>query len=153
MLLESVPRYSVFSNWVLTTELLNSIGRYWNWLGNLARSASSTAPIPMPKFICLYTNSSKKTVCWLILVRTAAILTKPLDEILIYQWLCLHLSKVNIPNIDWKTPIFNACVSGSTACVNLLLQHGASPHAVCDVASPIHEACKRGNHLQYHPSF
>lgn len=55
-------------------------------------------------------------------------------------------SKVNIPNIDWQTPVFNACVSGSTACVNLLLQHGASPHAVCDVASPIYEACKRGNY-------
>ncbi|KAM8977032.1 ankyrin repeat and SOCS box protein 9 [Pelodytes ibericus] len=56
-----------------------------------------------------------------------------------------HGAKVNIPNIDWKTPIFNACVSGSVACVNLLLQHGASPHAVFDIASPIHEASKRGH--------
>ncbi|XP_040279242.1 ankyrin repeat and SOCS box protein 9-like isoform X1 [Bufo bufo] len=56
-----------------------------------------------------------------------------------------HGAKVNIPNVDWRTPIFNACVSGSVSCVKLLLQHGASPHAACDVASPIHEASKRGH--------
>ncbi|XP_054437057.1 ankyrin repeat and SOCS box protein 9 isoform X3 [Pteronotus mesoamericanus] len=46
---------------------------------------------------------------------------------------------------DWHTPLFNACVSGSWDCVNLLLQHGASPHPVSDLASPIHEAAKRGH--------
>ncbi|KAG9486103.1 hypothetical protein GDO78_008924 [Eleutherodactylus coqui] len=56
-----------------------------------------------------------------------------------------HGAKVISPDINWRTPIFNACVSGSVTCVNLLLQYGASPHAVCDVASPIHEACKRGH--------
>ncbi|KAM4701858.1 ankyrin repeat and SOCS box protein 11-like [Discoglossus pictus] len=56
-----------------------------------------------------------------------------------------HGAQVNIPNIDWQTPIFNACVSGNATCVNLLLEHGASPHAACDVASPIHEAAKRGH--------
>lgn len=45
---------------------------------------------------------------------------------------------------DWHTPLFNACVSGSLACVNLLLQHGASPQPKSDLASPIHEAAKRG---------
>lgn len=52
--------------------------------------------------------------------------------------------QVNMATIDWNTPLFNACVSGSVDCLNLLLQHGASPHAVCDLASPIHEAAKRG---------
>lgn len=46
--------------------------------------------------------------------------------------------------MDWHTPLFNACVSGSQDCVNLLLQHGASPCPVSDLASPIHEAAKRG---------
>ncbi|MEE6468359.1 hypothetical protein FKM82_008266 [Ascaphus truei] len=56
-----------------------------------------------------------------------------------------HGAQVNNPSIDWQTPMFNACVSGNVACVNLLLQHGASPNAACDVASPIHEAAKRGH--------
>ncbi|CAH2219621.1 ankyrin repeat and SOCS box 9 isoform X1 [Pelobates cultripes] len=55
-----------------------------------------------------------------------------------------HGAEVNIPNVDWKTPVFNACVSGNVACVNLLLKHGASPNGICDVASPIHEAARRG---------
>uniref|UniRef100_A0A8C5LY19 Ankyrin repeat and SOCS box containing 9 n=1 Tax=Leptobrachium leishanense TaxID=445787 RepID=A0A8C5LY19_9ANUR len=55
-----------------------------------------------------------------------------------------HGAQVNLANIDWKTPMFNSCVSGNVACLNVLLQHGASPSAVCDVASPIHEAAKRG---------
>ena len=49
---------------------------------------------------------------------------------------------------DWHTPLFNACVSGSQDSVNLLLQHGASPHAVSDLASPIHEAAKRGKSME-----
>lgn len=46
--------------------------------------------------------------------------------------------------MDWHTPLFNACVSGSQDCVNLLLQHGASLCPVSELASPIHEAAKRG---------
>ncbi|XP_038613340.1 ankyrin repeat and SOCS box protein 11 isoform X2 [Tachyglossus aculeatus] len=56
-----------------------------------------------------------------------------------------HGAQVNGVTIDWHTPLFNACVSGSVDCLNLLLQHGASPQAVCDLASPIHEAAKRGH--------
>ncbi|XP_042314127.1 ankyrin repeat and SOCS box protein 9 isoform X3 [Sceloporus undulatus] len=55
-----------------------------------------------------------------------------------------HGAHVNAATVDWNTPLFNACISGSTDCVNLLLEHGASPHPVCDLASPIHEAAKRG---------
>ncbi|XP_019380198.1 PREDICTED: ankyrin repeat and SOCS box protein 9 isoform X2 [Gavialis gangeticus] len=55
-----------------------------------------------------------------------------------------HGAQVNGVTIDWHTPLFNACISGSVACLDLLLKHGASPHAACDVASPIHEAAKRG---------
>ncbi|XP_016058416.1 PREDICTED: ankyrin repeat and SOCS box protein 9 isoform X1 [Miniopterus natalensis] len=56
-----------------------------------------------------------------------------------------HGAQVNGVTTDWQTPLFNACISGSQDCVNLLLQHGASPHPVCDLASPIHEAAKRGH--------
>ncbi|XP_065771454.1 ankyrin repeat and SOCS box protein 9 isoform X2 [Muntiacus reevesi] len=56
-----------------------------------------------------------------------------------------HGAQVNGVTVDWHTPLFNACVSGSHECVNLLLQYGASPYAVSDLASPIHEAAKRGH--------
>lgn len=49
---------------------------------------------------------------------------------------------------DWRTPLFNACVSGSHDCVNLLLQHGAIPYPASDLASPIHEAAKRGRAVE-----
>ncbi|EDL40751.1 ankyrin repeat and SOCS box protein 9 [Mus musculus] len=55
-----------------------------------------------------------------------------------------HGAQVNGMTIDWRTPLFNACVSGSQDCVNLLLQHGATPHPETELASPIHEAAKRG---------
>ncbi|XP_061034260.1 ankyrin repeat and SOCS box protein 9 isoform X3 [Eubalaena glacialis] len=55
------------------------------------------------------------------------------------------ISQVNGVTTDWHTPLFNACVSGSLDCVNLLLQHGASPHPESDLASPMHEAAKRGH--------
>ncbi|KAM6094272.1 ankyrin repeat and SOCS box protein 9 isoform 4-T4 [Chlamydotis macqueenii] len=58
-----------------------------------------------------------------------------------------HGAQVNGVTVDWHTPLFSACVSGSVACLNLLLQHGASLHPPCDLASPIHEAAKRG-HVQ-----
>ncbi|XP_046529979.1 ankyrin repeat and SOCS box protein 9 isoform X2 [Equus quagga] len=56
-----------------------------------------------------------------------------------------HGAEVNGVTTDWHTPLFNACVSGSQDCVNLLLQHGASPRPASDLASPIHEAAKRGH--------
>ncbi|XP_003218939.1 ankyrin repeat and SOCS box protein 9 [Anolis carolinensis] len=56
-----------------------------------------------------------------------------------------HGAHVNTATIDWNTPLFNACISGSADCVNLLLEHGASPHPACDLASPVHEAAKRGH--------
>ncbi|XP_006122882.2 ankyrin repeat and SOCS box protein 9 isoform X3 [Pelodiscus sinensis] len=56
-----------------------------------------------------------------------------------------HGAQVNGVTIDWHTPLFNACVSGNVGCLNLLLQHGASPHVASDLASPIHEASKRGH--------
>ncbi|KAL7983737.1 hypothetical protein Chor_000613 [Crotalus horridus] len=55
------------------------------------------------------------------------------------------INQVNATTIDWNTPLFNTCISGSVDCLNLLLQHGANPHPVCDLASPIHEAAKRGH--------
>lgn len=54
------------------------------------------------------------------------------------------LFQVDGVTTDWHTPLFNACVSGSQDCVKLLLEYGASPHPACDLASPIHEAAKRG---------
>ncbi|XP_008590648.1 PREDICTED: ankyrin repeat and SOCS box protein 9 [Galeopterus variegatus] len=56
-----------------------------------------------------------------------------------------HGAQVNGVTADWHTPLFNACVSGSQDCVNLLLQYGASTHPESDLASPIHEAAKRGH--------
>ncbi|XP_036295586.1 ankyrin repeat and SOCS box protein 9 isoform X3 [Pipistrellus kuhlii] len=55
------------------------------------------------------------------------------------------IGQVDGVTTDWHTPLFNACVSGSQDCVKLLLEYGASPHPVCDLASPIHEAAKRGH--------
>ncbi|XP_043846846.1 ankyrin repeat and SOCS box protein 9 isoform X3 [Dromiciops gliroides] len=55
-----------------------------------------------------------------------------------------HGAQVDGVTVDWHTPLYNACISGSQDCVNLLLEHGASPHPVCELASPIHEAAKRG---------
>ncbi|XP_013000327.1 ankyrin repeat and SOCS box protein 9 [Cavia porcellus] len=59
--------------------------------------------------------------------------------------LLMHGAQVNAMSTDWHTPLFNACISGSLDCVNLLLQNGASPHSESDLASPIHEAAKRGH--------
>ncbi|XP_018769108.2 ankyrin repeat and SOCS box protein 9 isoform X1 [Serinus canaria] len=58
-----------------------------------------------------------------------------------------HGAQVDGVTVDWHTPLFNTCVSGSVACLNLLLEHGASLQPPCDLASPIHEAAKRG-HVQ-----
>ncbi|XP_038658636.1 ankyrin repeat and SOCS box protein 9-like isoform X1 [Scyliorhinus canicula] len=60
------------------------------------------------------------------------------------KYLLENGAKVNIATVDWNTPLYNACYSGSEACVNLLLQQGAEPLGGCTLASPIHEAVKRG---------
>ncbi|XP_040324171.1 ankyrin repeat and SOCS box protein 9 isoform X1 [Herpailurus yagouaroundi] len=56
-----------------------------------------------------------------------------------------HGAQVNCVTTNWHTPLFNTCISGSLDCMTLLLRHGASPHPVSDLASPIHEAAKRGH--------
>ncbi|XP_009638261.1 ankyrin repeat and SOCS box protein 11 isoform X2 [Egretta garzetta] len=54
-------------------------------------------------------------------------------------------AQVNAVTIDGITPLFNACCSGSVACVNVLLEFGAKPQLRNHLASPIHEAVKRGH--------
>lgn len=48
---------------------------------------------------------------------------------------------------DGATPLFNSCSSGNVACVRLILQHSASIHTTYLLASPIHEAAKKGMHI------
>ncbi|XP_052629997.1 ankyrin repeat and SOCS box protein 11 isoform X3 [Harpia harpyja] len=55
------------------------------------------------------------------------------------------IAQVNAVTIDGITPLFNACCSGSVACVNMLLEFGAKPQLRNHLASPIHEAVKRGH--------
>ncbi|XP_031814830.1 ankyrin repeat and SOCS box protein 11 isoform X3 [Sarcophilus harrisii] len=55
-----------------------------------------------------------------------------------------HGAHVNGTTVHGVTPLFNACCSGSPACVNLLLEFGAKPQLDDHLASPIHEAVKRG---------
>ncbi|KAJ3591524.1 hypothetical protein NHX12_006657 [Muraenolepis orangiensis] len=43
------------------------------------------------------------------------------------------------------TPLFNACSSGSGACVRLILQHRPAIHTTHLLASPIHEAARKGH--------
>lgn len=54
------------------------------------------------------------------------------------------LFQVNAVTVDGITPLFNACCSGSAACVNMLLEFGAKAQLGNHLASPIHEAVKRG---------
>ncbi|XP_040599749.1 ankyrin repeat and SOCS box protein 9 [Mesocricetus auratus] len=56
-----------------------------------------------------------------------------------------HGAQVNSMAVDWRTPLFNACLGGNHECVTLLLEYGAAPHPECALASPIHEAAKRGH--------
>lgn len=58
-------------------------------------------------------------------------------------WFCFLL-QVNAVTVDGITPLFNACRSGSAVCVNLLLEYDACPHLESHIASPVHEAVKRG---------
>ncbi|XP_044526297.1 ankyrin repeat and SOCS box protein 11 isoform X4 [Gracilinanus agilis] len=55
------------------------------------------------------------------------------------------IAQVNGTTVHGVTPLFNACCSGSPACVNLLLEFGAKPQLDDHLASPIHEAVKRGH--------
>uniref|UniRef100_A0A2K6KHJ7 SOCS box domain-containing protein n=1 Tax=Rhinopithecus bieti TaxID=61621 RepID=A0A2K6KHJ7_RHIBE len=56
-----------------------------------------------------------------------------------------HGAQVIGVTTDWHIPLFNVCVSHSWDCVNLLLQHGANIQPESDLASPIHEASRRGH--------
>lgn len=58
---------------------------------------------------------------------------------------CVLPSQVNAVTIDGITPLFNACCSGSAACVNMLLEFGAKAQLGNHLPSPIHEAVKRGD--------
>lgn len=55
--------------------------------------------------------------------------------------------QVNAATIDGITPLFNACCSGSAACVSMLLEFGAKAQLGNHLPSPIHEAVKRGDAL------
>uniref|UniRef100_A0A3B3IL96 Ankyrin repeat and SOCS box protein 11 n=1 Tax=Oryzias latipes TaxID=8090 RepID=A0A3B3IL96_ORYLA len=57
---------------------------------------------------------------------------------------CAKFLLENAASADGATPLFNSCRSGSAACVGLLLQHGASVHSTHQLASPMHEAAKKG---------
>ncbi|XP_025891116.1 ankyrin repeat and SOCS box protein 11 isoform X3 [Nothoprocta perdicaria] len=54
-------------------------------------------------------------------------------------------AQVNAVTVDGLTPLFNACCRGSVACVNMLLEFGANPQLGNHLASPLHEAVKRGH--------
>ncbi|XP_039770144.1 ankyrin repeat and SOCS box protein 11 isoform X2 [Ornithorhynchus anatinus] len=56
-----------------------------------------------------------------------------------------HGASVNGVTVHGVTPLFNACSSGSAACVQLLLEYGAKPQLADHLASPLHEAVKRGH--------
>lgn len=55
--------------------------------------------------------------------------------------------QVNVTTIDGVTPLFHACSAGSLACLELLLQSDARPHALAIFQpSPIHEAVSMGGY-------
>ncbi|XP_038173028.1 ankyrin repeat and SOCS box protein 11 isoform X2 [Arvicola amphibius] len=54
-------------------------------------------------------------------------------------------AQVNGLTVHGTTPLFNACCSGSAACVSMLLEFGAKAQLEVYLASPIHEAVKRGH--------
>ncbi|XP_032141841.1 ankyrin repeat and SOCS box protein 11 isoform X4 [Sapajus apella] len=55
------------------------------------------------------------------------------------------IAQVNGVTVHGATPLFNACCSGSAACVNVLLEFGAKAQFEVHLASPIHEAVRRGH--------
>ncbi|XP_034417565.1 ankyrin repeat and SOCS box protein 11 [Cyclopterus lumpus] len=54
-------------------------------------------------------------------------------------------ANVEMVSTDGATPLFNSCSSGSAACVRLMLQRSASIHTPHLLASPVHEAAKKGH--------
>ncbi|XP_075710538.1 ankyrin repeat and SOCS box protein 11 isoform X4 [Rhinoderma darwinii] len=55
------------------------------------------------------------------------------------------IAQINIVTVDGITPLYNACSSGSVACVSMLLEHGAQPELETQLAFPLHEAVVRGH--------
>ncbi|XP_077450606.1 ankyrin repeat and SOCS box protein 13-like isoform X1 [Stigmatopora argus] len=76
----------------------------------------------------------------------------PLHEACIHgQLQCARLlldagAQVDARNVDGNTPLCEACAVGSLDCVKLLLERGAkvNPSLTSRTASPLHEACMRG---------
>uniref|UniRef100_A0A8C9ILH7 SOCS box domain-containing protein n=1 Tax=Piliocolobus tephrosceles TaxID=591936 RepID=A0A8C9ILH7_9PRIM len=108
---------------------------------------------PMPETAIYRHQLSLRTLItqgWLVNIITA-------DHVSLLHEACLrgHPSCVKIllkhgaqvigVTTNWHIPLFNVCVSHSWDCVNLLLQHGASIQPESDLASPIHEASRRGH--------
>ncbi|XP_032385147.1 ankyrin repeat and SOCS box protein 11 [Etheostoma spectabile] len=54
-------------------------------------------------------------------------------------------ANVEAVSTNGATPLFNSCSSGSATCVRLMLLHSASLHTPYLLASPIHEAAKKGH--------
>ncbi|XP_071775869.2 ankyrin repeat and SOCS box protein 11 [Centroberyx gerrardi] len=54
-------------------------------------------------------------------------------------------ANVEAVSTDGATPLFNACSSGRAACVRLILQCRPTIHTTYHLASPIHEAAKKGH--------
>lgn len=54
--------------------------------------------------------------------------------------------QVDVRTIHGSTPLCHACAAGSIESVKLLVDHGASvnPSLTALTASPLHEACIRG---------
>ncbi|KAL0963443.1 hypothetical protein UPYG_G00306470 [Umbra pygmaea] len=61
------------------------------------------------------------------------------------EFLLENGANVELVSADGATPLFNACRFGSVACVRLILRHCTSTNLARHLASPIHEAAKRGH--------
>ncbi|XP_056145999.1 ankyrin repeat and SOCS box protein 9-like isoform X2 [Lampris incognitus] len=61
--------------------------------------------------------------------------------------LTLHglVAQVNLPTVDGKTPLSEACAQGHLTCVSLLLQNGATSTGTGMSDSPIHKAAAKGH--------
>ncbi|XP_062338722.1 ankyrin repeat and SOCS box protein 13-like isoform X3 [Osmerus eperlanus] len=59
-------------------------------------------------------------------------------------------AQVDVRTIHGSTPLCNACAAGNMECAKMLLDHGAkvNPSLTALTASPLHEACIRGNPAQ-----
>ncbi|XP_060909415.1 ankyrin repeat and SOCS box protein 11 [Labrus mixtus] len=61
------------------------------------------------------------------------------------KFLLDHGANAEAVSTDGATPLFNSCSSGSAACVRLILQHRASVNTPDLLASPVHQAAKKGH--------